>query len=148
MYEERPPKLSRVDWTGVPFYVVGTTTGNILRKMPASPFTPSPQNIIGEGSGTGEALAKAIIQDQANREAAKPPLLYLTGDKNRDTLPTLLKAAGLHLEPLQVYATRGSPDFATGVGELFQRHAPLGKCHLSTFCAKGDAEALTAVWVF
>ena len=103
--------------------------------MPVSPFTPSPQNIIGEGSGTGEALANVIIQDQANR-AAKLPLLYLTGDKNRDTLPTLLKAAGLHLEPLQVYGTRGSPDFSTGVGELFQHHAPLGKCRFSTFALK------------
>ena len=133
---EATPKLSRTDWTSVPFYVVGTTTGNILRRMPASPFTPSPQNIIGEGSGTGEALAKAIIEDQASR-APNLPLLYLTGDKNRDTLPTLVKAAGLDLEPLQVYGTRGSLGFSTAVGELFQRHAPLGKCAFSTL-PKGD----------
>ena len=115
------------DWSTVPFYVVGMTTGNVLRKMPMSPFTPSPQNIIGEGSGTGEALAEAIIDDQGGR-AQKLPLLYLTGDKNRDALPTLVKASGLDLEPLQVYGTRGSPNFSAGVKELFQRHLPLGEC--------------------
>ena len=95
--------------------------------MRMSPFTPYSQNIIGEGSGTGEALAKVIIDDQGGR-ATKLPLLYLTGDKNKDTLPTLAQAAGLDLEPLQVYGTRGSPKFSAGVGELFRRHLPLGEC--------------------
>jgi len=120
------PNLSVVDWTTIPFYVVGTTTGNVLRKMPTSPFTPSSQNILGEGSGTGEALAKLIIEDQGKR-IPKFPLLYLTGDKNRDTLPKLVKAAGLDLEPLQVYGTRGSQNFSMGVKELLQRHLPLGE---------------------
>lgn len=120
---------SKVDWTNIPFYVVGTATGNVLRKMPVSPFTPSPQNIVGEGSGTGEGLAEVIIDDQRGREP-KLPLLYLTGDKNRDTLPTLIQAAGLSLEPLQVYETRGSPGFSTEVEELFRRHQPLGEYDL------------------
>lgn len=94
--------------------------------MPISHSTPSSQNIIGEGSGTGEALAKVIIDDQGSR-TTKLPLLYLTGDKNKDTLPTLVKAAGLDLEPLQVYGTRGSPNFSTGVTELFRRHPTLGE---------------------
>lgn len=118
--------MNKVDWSGIPFYVVGTTTGNVLRNMPVSPFTPSPQNIKGEGSGTGEALARVIIDDQHGR-APKLPLLYLTGDKNRDTLPTLVQAAGLELAPLQVYATRGSPSFSARVKELFQHHQPLGE---------------------
>ena len=117
--------MRRADWSDIPFYVVGTTTGNVLRTMPVSPFTPSCQNIIGEGSGTGEALAKVIIDDQLAR-TSKLPLLYLTGDKNRDTLPSLVQAAGLELEPLEVYSTRGSPIFSTEVKELFQRNQPLG----------------------
>jgi len=92
--------------------------------MPASPFTPPSRNIVGGGSGTGEALARLIIDDQGCR-TPKLPLLYLTGDRNRDTLPTLVRAAGLVLEPLQVYGTRGSGSFSTGVKELFQRHLPL-----------------------
>jgi len=116
--------LASLGWSSVPFYVVGTTTGNVLRNMPTSPFTPSSQNIIGEGSGTGEALAKVIIDDKGGR-ATTLPLLYLTGDKNKDTLPTLVQAAGVDLEPLQVYGTQGSPNFSTGVRELFQRHLPL-----------------------
>ena len=130
------PEPSRADWSGVPFYVVGTTTGNVLRRMPVSPFTPSSQNIIGEGSGTGEALAKVIIDDQGSR-ATNLPLLYLTGDKNKDTLPTLVQAAGHDLEPLQVYCTRGSPKFSAGVRELFQRHLPLGECDFR-HCPKRD----------
>jgi len=122
----RTPNLGVVDWSAVRFYVVGRTTGNVLRKVPASPFTPSPQNIIGEGSGTGEALAELIIEDQGRR-TPKLPLLYLTGDKNRDTLPKLVKAAGLDLEPLRVYGTRGSQNFSTGVKELLQHHLPLGE---------------------
>lgn len=118
--------MREVDWSGIPFYVVGTTTGNALRNMPVSPFTPCSQNIIGEGSGTGEGLARVIIEDQRGR-AHKHPLLYLTGDKNRDTLPALIQGAGLDLEPLQVYATRGSPDFSTEVNELVRGKQPLGE---------------------
>ena len=106
--------------------------------MPPSPFSPSSQNIVGEGSGTGEALAKVIIGDQGGR-TAKLPLLYLTGDKNKDTLPTLVQAAGLVLEPLQVYGTQGSPNFSAGVRELFQRHLPLGEWDFRPF-PKGDGD--------
>jgi uroporphyrinogen-III synthase len=38
-------------------------------------------------------------------------LLYLTGDKNRDTLPNILTEGGITLEALQVYETVGSPRF-------------------------------------
>jgi len=60
MGKTRAPNLGTgvVDWSAVPFYVVGATTGSVLREMPTSPFTPFSQNIIGEGSGTGEALAE------------------------------------------------------------------------------------------
>ena len=137
------PNLGVVDWSAVPFYVVGTTTGNVLRKMPASPFTPSSQNIVGEGSGTGEALAELIIEDQ-RRRTPKLPLLYLTGDKNRDTLPKLVKAAGIDLEPLQVYCTRGSQIFSTGVKELLERHQPFGECD-PKLDLKGIALRLTMI---
>jgi len=128
MGKTRAPNLGTgvVDWSAVPFYVVGTTTGSVIRKMPASPFTPFTQNIIGEGSGTGEALAELIIEDQGRR-TPKLPLLYLTGDKNRDTLEKLVKGAGLDLEPLQVYGTRGSQNFSTGVKELLQPNLPPGE---------------------
>ena len=133
--------MRKVDWSGIPFYVVGETTGSVLRKMPVSSFAPSSRNIIGEGSGTGEALAKVIIDDQRSR-TPKLPLLYLTGDKNRDTLPTLVRAAGLDLDPLQVYATRGSPSFSTEVKGLFQRNRPLGEWALP----RGDGRRLTVVY--
>ena len=142
--ENWTPKISQADWSGIPFYVVGTTTGNVLRNMPASAFTPSSRNIIGEGSGTGEALAKVIIDDQRSRASGVLPLLYLTGDKNRDTLPTLIKAAGFELEPLQVYATRGSPSFSAGIEGLFRHHQPLGEYPLPRSVL--DEYQLTAIY--
>jgi uroporphyrinogen-III synthase len=69
----------------------------------------TPQIIRGESSGTGEKLAH-YIRNQP--EADKPmKLLYLTGDKNRDTVPTILKAANIELFSLSVYETRGSHTF-------------------------------------
>ncbi|OBZ74927.1 Uroporphyrinogen-III synthase [Grifola frondosa] len=65
----------------------------------------------GSESGTSERLAQFILRDLRATSGSKK-LLYLTGDKNRDTLPNILKAGGLELQPLQVYETQGSSTFA------------------------------------
>jgi len=46
-----------------------------------------------------------------NHLKATKPLLYLTGDKNRDTVPTLLKEGEIAFMALQVYETRPRPGF-------------------------------------
>ncbi|TBU24877.1 tetrapyrrole biosynthesis, uroporphyrinogen III synthase [Dichomitus squalens] len=99
-------------WFTTPFYVVGETTAAALRAIPSSPY--SPQVIRGAAeTGTSEKLAHFIAADLSSSSSPSPSkkLLYLVGDKNRDTLSTILEDAGLDLESLQVYATQGSSRF-------------------------------------
>ncbi|PBK80575.1 tetrapyrrole biosynthesis, uroporphyrinogen III synthase [Armillaria gallica] len=92
-----------------PFYVVGKATASTLRSsMPNA-------DIRGESSGTAEQLANFILA-----EPPRPPtkLLYLTGDKNRDTLPNILGGAGVSLHSLKVYETQGSSTFSLQLKEI------------------------------
>ncbi|KAL1749107.1 tetrapyrrole biosynthesis, uroporphyrinogen III synthase [Schizophyllum fasciatum] len=100
------------DWSMTPFYAVGRATARTLRDVPDTPATP--RDVRGEESGTGEQLARFIVEDAGTDiERKRPPhFLYLTGDKNRDTVPHILAEAGISFEPLQVYGTSGIPDFA------------------------------------
>ncbi|KAF5352988.1 hypothetical protein D9758_007965 [Tetrapyrgos nigripes] len=96
----------------VPIYVVGTATRNALLQIyfarSSSPYSPDPCLILGaEEAGNAEQLAQFILRQQQLPKR----LLYLTGDKNRDTLPTILSAHSIALTPLQVYETRGSSAF-------------------------------------
>ncbi|KAJ6607406.1 tetrapyrrole biosynthesis, uroporphyrinogen III synthase [Mycena sp. CBHHK59/15] len=102
------------DWSSTPFYVVGKNTASMLTAIrlahPQSRFVP--RDTRGESSGTSEQLARFILADlESSPESAQLPLLYLTGDKNRDTLPDILRRGGLELSPLQVYQTQGSESF-------------------------------------
>ncbi|KIY48589.1 tetrapyrrole biosynthesis, uroporphyrinogen III synthase [Fistulina hepatica ATCC 64428] len=94
----------------VPFYVVGKASSDALSSIchdfPGYPLLP--HDIRGETSGTSEQLAEFIVSDLPTRPAT---LLYLTGDKNRDTLPRILEHAGIEPRPLQVYGTTCSPTF-------------------------------------
>ena len=46
--------------------------------------------------------------------------LYLTGDKNRDTLTHILQGGGISLDPSQTYKTEGSPSFAENLSTAIQ----------------------------
>ncbi|KAL1674571.1 tetrapyrrole biosynthesis, uroporphyrinogen III synthase [Schizophyllum commune] len=105
-------------WATTPFYAVGRATAVALRAIADSPAAP--RDIRGEESGTGEQLARFIVEDVAREDAERghpARLLYLTGDKNRDTVPTILTEAGISFEPLQVYGTCGAPDFEQRLDE-------------------------------
>ncbi|PBK70585.1 tetrapyrrole biosynthesis, uroporphyrinogen III synthase [Armillaria solidipes] len=85
-----------------PFYVVGKATASTLRSsMPNA-------DIRGEYSGTAEQLANFILAEQPRLTK----LLYLTGDKNRDTLPNIFGGAGVFLHSLKVYGTQGNSTFS------------------------------------
>jgi len=93
-----------IDWRAVRFYTVGPATAAMLARLPNPPC-----DVRGTDSGTAERLAHIIVQDAARNER----LLYLTGDKNRDTLSRMVRE-GLGdgvLSELRVYATRGVLDF-------------------------------------
>ena len=48
-------------------------------------------------------------------------MLYLTGDKNRETLPGILAAGGITLETLEVYRTMGSSTFRDDLQAALER---------------------------
>ncbi|KAF9264121.1 tetrapyrrole biosynthesis, uroporphyrinogen III synthase [Marasmius fiardii PR-910] len=102
------------DWNSKPFYVVGKATKTALSEIytrhPESPFAPTPSLIKGEDCGNADQLGHFIVDDVKSRPVK---LLYLTGDKNRDTLPNILRDGDVGFQALQVYETRGSTKFPT-----------------------------------
>ena len=60
-------------------------------------------------SGSGAKLADFIVRDvhtSGSAESCGLPILYLIGDKNRDTIRTVLTENGIRLETLQVRTLR------------------------------------------
>lgn len=106
-------------WSSVPFYVVGQGTASALEgvRQTYGQTVYTPEIIRGESSGTGERLAH-FIRDQPHERPKK--LLYLTGDKNKDTVPTILGEAGIELQPLKVYETQGSHTFEQDLDEALK----------------------------
>lgn len=103
-----------IDWRAMRFYVVGPATAAALLTQLPNP----PQDVRGAESGTAEQLARYIVQDATKEER----LLYLTGDKNKETLSRIV-ADGLGegvLRELRVYATRGIRDFESILGRALQ----------------------------
>lgn len=107
----KTPLRPESDWWSVPFYAVGETTSAALRNLCEKISLYTPRDIRGgSDTGTAERLAGFILNDLPSDGTGRK-LLYLTGDKNRDTLPKILESAGVALDPLQVYATQGSSMF-------------------------------------
>ena len=79
----------------------------------------APRNIKGADSGTGERLARFILDDCCTYpgSGSRRPYLYLTGDKNADVLQTILSAGGLQVDNLAVYETTLSPKFSAGLSD-------------------------------
>lgn len=90
--------------------MVGQGTASALSEIReaygSTKFTP--EIFRGAPSGTGEKLAQFILGQPQERPKK---LLYLTGDKNRDTVPRILEEAGIELRSLKVYETQGSTSF-------------------------------------
>lgn len=82
-------------------YVVGPATARAVARL----GFPS-RNILGEGSGNGEALAEFIL---STYDARPKPLLFLAGETRRDIIPkTLSTSPGermIAVEELVVYET-------------------------------------------
>ncbi|KAJ7637681.1 tetrapyrrole biosynthesis, uroporphyrinogen III synthase [Mycena polygramma] len=114
------------DWSSTPFYVVGKSTASSLKAIrDAHPYSRLvPNDIRGESSGTSEQLANFIVADLDSLppESRQKPFLYLTGDKNRDTLPDILHNGNIELDPLQVYQTQGSSSFPDDLKLTLESH--------------------------
>ncbi|KAI0944313.1 hypothetical protein AcW1_002056 [Taiwanofungus camphoratus] len=137
---------SSVDWSVVPFYVVGEATAKSLADVQeAIGDYFSPKDIRGASeSGTSERLAHFILKDLASMAGSKK-LLYLTGDKNRDTLPKILNDGGFTLEAVQVYATQGSATFASDLDRALRSAPPGSHTWWITFFAPSESEFVTPI---
>jgi uroporphyrinogen-III synthase len=105
-------------WCDIPFYVVGQATASALTDVFGAyvHLGLTSVDVRGQSSGNATALASFILEDPD-----KPSmLLYLTGDKNRDTLSHVLQGGGISLESLQAYRTEGSPSFAKNLSTTIQ----------------------------
>lgn len=106
-------------WTSVPFFVVGTGTRDALLSI--SP--PPAATVLGEESGTGDKLARFIADHYAKAAGATTtplalPLLYLVGDKNRDTINRILGEARIQVDRVQVYQTTIADGFETCLEQI------------------------------
>ncbi|KAI0299029.1 tetrapyrrole biosynthesis, uroporphyrinogen III synthase [Multifurca ochricompacta] len=102
-----------INWRNIRFYAVGPATASQLAQLPNPP-----QDVRGTESGTAERLADFIVKD-ANRE---DNLLYLTGDKNRETLSRVVREGlGEHImKELRVYGTCGVRNFEDTLAHAIQ----------------------------
>jgi uroporphyrinogen-III synthase len=96
-------------------YVVGPATATAVATLG---FLPA--NIIGRESGSGEALAKVILEDYSARPK---PLLFLAGETRRDVIPKTLsstdiaEASRIAVDELVVYETTVDQGF----GQEFEK---------------------------
>jgi len=110
------------DWSRIPFYVVGQTTADAISEV----FSRSKDlgfesiDVRGQSSGNAATLGPFILEDLQNVTTENPTLLYLTGDKNRDTISRILTDGGVKLEALQVYTTRASPSFEADLDKTLE----------------------------
>lgn len=105
-------KSDSVSWKNIPFFVVGRATETALKNCVECSYAP---NLIhgAEHTGSGEALAQYIIVNHkpaSDSDLEHRQLLYLTGDKNRETIPEILGDGGFSLRRLQVYETAAVDD--------------------------------------
>ncbi|KAL8848722.1 MAG: hypothetical protein Q9221_006266 [Calogaya cf. arnoldii] len=107
----------------IPLYAVGPATARSLEEIRKKDM-PCCWIRGGEQAGTGELLAKLILEDYNDHwkgalAEQKKPLLFLTGAKHRDIVPaTLMSASGdqrIKVKTLVVYATSESPSFASEI---------------------------------
>ncbi len=80
-------------WQGAPAYAVGPKTAGRLREVGLQPR--------GEEAGNASALARQIVDD-----APSAPLLFLSGNRRRDTLPNRFREGEVPFDEVVVYETR------------------------------------------
>lgn len=108
----------------VPIYVVGAKTAFSFRAAVAlDNDDPSSIDIRGQDSGNAAELGKFILEDVRGLSSVK--MLYLMGDRNRDTVVRVLGEGGVGLETLRVYETQACPEFERRLGVVLEA-APKG----------------------
>lgn len=108
-------------WAPIPFYILGDVTAGAARELGKRlPCGLGPMDVRGgSGAGSAEQLARVILEDGDVSGSKK--MLYLTGDKNRDTMSKMLTQGGVEMEELQVYETCGSSTFAHDLEDALRK---------------------------
>lgn len=98
---------ARGGWKQLPFFVVGRATSDALLGVSNCPTTS--ERVYGAESGTGERLAHFMREwfGAERGEGEVKPLLYLVGDKNKETIQQILREGkgGVETDRVQVYET-------------------------------------------
>ncbi|KAM0747897.1 tetrapyrrole biosynthesis, uroporphyrinogen III synthase [Meredithblackwellia eburnea MCA 4105] len=99
-------------WEQVPFFIVGPATRDALinifeKNRNGGKRLPT---FLGAETGTGTLLARVVVdhfQSKGEGKWEEKELLYLTGDKNRETIPDIISSSGVGvvLRKIQVYET-------------------------------------------
>ena len=86
-------------WKAKPAYAVGAKTATLLRQAGL--------RTVGEESGQAEALGAVIAKEENPQSEGQSglPLLFLCGNRRRETLPLLLRRVGVPFEERIVYET-------------------------------------------
>ena len=109
----------------LPVYVVGPATARALRRLEL------PCQVIGDGTGNGEALAvfmlehyNSLYQAAKEQHGSRPGLLFMVGEQRRDIIPKSLMSDSLpsqeriDVEELTVYETGVMASFAHDFAQL------------------------------
>lgn len=112
------------DWSETPFYVVGESTGRTLKQITIShPVKFSESLILGASqTGSSESLAQFVLDDLPLRRASGK-LLYLTGDKNKDTFRRIMAGNGVGIQELMVYETKAVSNLEERVASIAEEIA-------------------------
>jgi uroporphyrinogen-III synthase len=131
----------RGSWSSIPFYVIGEATAAALIGETYNLGPLAPRIIRGASeTGTSERLARFILHDlpASTREGTK--LLYLTGDKNQDMLPSIIENERVELDYVKVYETQGSHTFGEDLTRAIRSNHAVGDHWWIVFFAPSTAE--------
>lgn len=140
-------------WKRIPFFVVGPATKDAVTAMTRGESSlENDQIVVGaKETGSGEKLGQFIVDYLSTSTSASSslPLLYLVGDKNRDTIRRILTAASIPLQLLQVYETHPAPEFESRLGDYlaslaYSLSSPR-TCWITLFSPSGSKPCLDAL---
>ena len=94
------------DWTELPMYIVGPQTAKALKELELFDGSPSDHWVVAPRAAE---LVGSLIESQCQGYQLSN-LLFLAGDKRRDSIPQELETANLKYNEIQCYVTCAHAD--------------------------------------
>ena len=159
-YSQRNGTISALAELRIPLYAVGPATARALEELKDEVLHGCTIK-GGEETGTGALLAALILndynegyegyarywaRDESEEKAHKKPLLFITGEKHRDVIPSTLQSAPLgrkiDVHEMVVYSTFEDPYFPSRLSAILEDtvSAPIRWCIV--FSPQGSAKLL------